>query len=54
MSWRRPRFAGAAGHHGYHVKLRLAELVPAEDTLRSTPAAVAEARSKNWRAPLGL
>ena len=53
VSWRRSMFAGAAGHHGYHVKLRLAELVP-EETLRSTPAAVAEARSKNWRAPLGL
>ena len=53
VSWRRARFAGAAGHHGYHVKLRLAELV-SEDTLRSTPAAVVEARSKNWRAPLGL
>ena len=53
VSWRRARFAGAAGHHGYHVKLRLAELVP-EETLRSTPAAVAEACSKNWRAPLGL
>ena len=53
VSWRRPRFAGAAGHHGYHVKLRLAELVPAE-TLRSTPAAVAEACSTDWRAPLGL
>ena len=53
VSWRRAYFAGAAGHHGYHVKLRLAELVPAE-TLRLTPAAVAEARSNNWRAPLGL
>ncbi len=53
VSWRRPLFAGAAGHHGYHVKLRLAELVP-EDTLRSTPAAVAEAHSKDWRTPLGL
>ena len=53
VTWRRPLFAGAAGHHGYHVKLRLAELVP-EDTLRSTPAAVAEACSQNWRTPLGL
>ena len=53
VSWRRTRFAGAAGHHGYHVKLRLAELV-SEDTLRGTPAAVAEACTKNWRTPLGL
>ena len=53
VSWRRTRFAGGAGHHGYHVKLRLAEMVP-EETLRSTPAVVAESRSKNWRAPLGL
>ena len=53
VSWRRAHFAGAAGHHGYHVKLRLAELVPTE-TLRSTPAAVAEACSKDWRTPLGL
>ena len=53
VSWRRDHFAGAAGHHGYHVKLRLAELVPTE-TLRSTPAAIAEACCKNWRAPLGL
>ena len=53
VSWRRAQFAGAAGHHGYHVKLRLAELVPTE-TLRSTPAAVAEACSKDWRTPLGL
>jgi len=53
VSWRRDHFAGAAGHHGYHVKLRLAELVPT-DTLRLTPAAVAEACAKNWRASLGL
>ena len=53
VSWRRARFAGAAGHHGYHVKLRLAELVP-EETLLSTLTAVAEACSKNWRGPLGL
>ena len=53
VSWRRARFAGAAGHHGYHVKLRLAEVVPTE-TLRSTPAAVAEARAQDWRTPLGL
>ena len=53
VTWRRARFAGAAGHHGYPVKLRLVELVP-EDTLRRTPAAVAEARSKDWRTPLGL
>ena len=51
--WRRDQFAGAAGHHGYHVKLRLADLVPAE-TLRLTPAAVAAARTENWRTPLGL
>lgn len=48
VAWRRDRFAGAAGHHGYHVKLRLADLVPTE-TLRLTAAAVAEARSKDWR-----
>ncbi len=53
VSWRRDHFAGAAGHHGYHVRLRLAELVPTE-TLRSTPAAIAEACSENWRAPLEL
>lgn len=53
MAWRRDQFAGAAGHHGYHVKLRLAALVPAE-TLRLTPAAAAEARADDWRAPLGL
>ena len=51
--WRQKMFAGAAGHHGYHTKLRLADLVP-EATLRSPPAAVAEARSEDWRAPLGL
>ena len=51
--WRRPMFAGAAGHHGYHVKLRLADLVP-ESALRLTPAAAAEARSEGWRTPLGL
>ena len=53
VAWRRDRFAGAAGHHGYHVKVRLAALVPTE-TLRLTPAAAAGARSKDWRAPLGL
>ena len=53
VTWRRAHLAGAAGHHGYHVKLRLAELVP-EETLRLTPAAVAEACSEDWRAPLGL
>ena len=53
VTWRRAHFAGAAGHHGYHVKLRLAELVP-EETLRLTPTAVAEACSENWRTPLGL
>ena len=51
--WRRPMFAGAAGHHGYYVKLRLADLVP-ESALRLTPAAAAEARSEGWRTPLGL
>ena len=53
VAWRRDRFAGAAGHHGYHVKLRLADLVPAE-TLRLTPTAVASARTENWGTPLGL
>ena len=53
VAWRRDRFAGAAGHHGYHVKLRLAALVP-EETLRRTPAVVAGARREDWRAPLGL
>ena len=53
VTWRRERFAGAAGHHGYHVKLRLADAVPT-DTLRLTPAAVAEACAENWRVPLGL
>ena len=53
VHWRRDHFAGAAGHHGYHVKLRLADLVPAE-TLRLTPAAAAEACTENWRTPLGL
>ena len=53
VAWRQDRFAGAAGHHGYHVKLRLADLVPT-DTLRLTPAAVAEACTDDWRAPLGL
>ena len=53
VSWRRRMLAGAAGHHGYQVKLRLADLVP-ESTLRSTPAAVAESRAENWRTQLGL
>ena len=53
VHWRRPLFAGAAGHHGYHAKLRLAGLVP-EETLHLTLAAVAEACSQNWREPLGL
>ncbi len=53
VAWRRDQFAGAAGHHGYHVKLRLADLVP-EEALRLTPAAVANARTDNWRTPLGL
>ena len=44
------RWAGAAGHHGYGVKLRLAGMVP-EDTLRSTPAAVAGTRSKELAHP---
>ena len=53
VTWRRTHVAGAAGHHGYHVKLRLADLVPA-DTLRLTPAGVAEASAQDWRVPLGL
>ena len=53
VAWRRDRFAGAAGHHGYHVKLRLAELVPTA-TLRLTPAAAAGARIEDWRTPLGI
>jgi hypothetical protein len=53
VAWRRDQFAGAAGHHGYGVKLRLAALVPAE-TLRLTPAAAARASADNWRTPLGL
>ena len=53
VDWRQSRFAGAAGHHGYHVKLRLAALVP-EETLRRTPTAAAGARTENWRTPLGL
>ena len=53
VAWRRDRFAGAAGHHGYHVKLHLAALVP-EETLRRTPAVVAGLRSDDWRAPLAL
>ncbi|MCY4424195.1 MAG: hypothetical protein OXC06_14135 [Acidimicrobiaceae bacterium] len=53
VTWRRAHFAGAAGHHGYHVKLRLAGLVP-EETLRLTPTAAAEASARNWRIPLGL
>ena len=53
VHWRRRLFAGAAGHHGYGVRLRLAELVP-EETLRHTPAAVAAARRENWRTPLGV
>ena len=50
VSWRRVRFASAAGHHGYYVKLRLAEAVPTE-TLHLTPAAAAEASARNWRTP---
>ena len=53
VAWRRDRFAGAAGHHGYHVKLHLAALVP-EETLRRTPAVVAGLRSDDWRDPLAL
>lgn len=53
VAWRRDQFAGAAGHHGYSVKLRLVALVP-EEALRLTPAAVAAARGDNWRTPLGL
>ena len=53
VAWRRDQFAGAAGHHGYHVKLRLAALVPKE-TLRRTPAVVAGLRADDWRDPLGL
>ena len=53
VAWRRDRFAGAAGHHGYHVKLRLADFVP-EETLRLTPGVVAGARREDWRTPLGL
>ena len=53
VSWRATRFAGAAGHHGYQLKLRLAELVP-EETLRLTPAAVVDACAEGWRPPLGL
>ena len=53
VAWRCDRFAGAAGHHGYHVKLRLADLVP-EEALRLTPAAAASARAEDWQAPLGL
>ena len=53
VAWRQDQFAGAAGHHGYHVKLRLAALVP-EETLRRTPAAAAGARAENWRTQLGL
>ena len=53
VAWRRDHVAGAAGHHGYHVKLRLADSVP-EETLRLTPAAAAGARAENWRNPLGI
>lgn len=53
VAWRRDQFAGAAGHHGYRVKLRLADLIPS-DTLRLTPAAVAGLCAENWRDPLGL
>ena len=53
VAWRRDRFAGAAGHHGYGVKLRLADLVPSS-TLRLTPGAAAGARARHWRTPLGL
>ncbi len=53
VAWRRDQFAGAAGHHGYHVKLRLADSVP-EETLRLTPTAATGARAENWRTPLGI
>ena len=53
VAWRRTRFAGAAGHHGYHLKVRLADQVPAE-SLRLTPASAATARAADWRTPLGL
>ena len=46
VSWRRAYFAGAAGHHGYHVKP--IGRAGCRD-MRLTPAAVAEARSNNWR-----
>ena len=53
LAWRRSRFAGAAGHHGYDVRLRLADLVP-EATLRATPESVSAARAQHWRTPLGF
>ena len=52
-AWRGGQFAGAAGHHGYLSRRRLAELVP-DQTLRATPSAVAAARAADWRRPLGL
>ncbi|MCY4069193.1 MAG: hypothetical protein OXE79_08855 [Acidimicrobiaceae bacterium] len=53
VAWRRQRFAGAAGHHGYHLQRRLADLAPPE-TLRRTPEAVAAACNKDWRAALRI
>ncbi len=53
LAWRQQHFAGAAGHHGYHVKRHLADLVPAE-MLRRTPEVAAAARAKDWRSALGL
>ena len=52
-AWRGSHFAGAAGHHGYGLKRRLARLVP-EEALRSTPAEAAAARADDWRCLLGL
>ena len=50
---RRERFAGAAGHHGYDRRLRLAASIP-EETLRRPASAVTDASSDNWRNALGL
>lgn len=51
--WRRDRFAGAAGHHGYSVRRLLVESVP-EPTLRSIPDTVASARQQDWRPQLAV
>ena len=54
IEWRQPLTVGAAGGgHGYDIRRRLAGMVP-EDTLRSTRTSVGEARSENWKTPLGL